>query len=194
MHHAQSIYFAMLNLHTQIQWENRFINNTGDSCLASIDGADMPIQEPIPFDRKWWSYKLNRAGLRYEIGTRVKTGWIAWTNGPFPPCDWPDLRIAREGLTCALEPWEHCLADSGYVDGNQCSVTPTGGDALLDHQRAKARSRHEACNERLKQWNALNHRCRHSRDKHGKMFYAIANIAQLTIMNGEPSFDAPYQE
>ena len=182
----------MLNSHTQIQWENRFINNTGNSCLVSVDGADAPIQEPIPFDRKWWSYELNRAGSRYEIGLCIKTGWIAWINGPFPPCDWPDLRIAREGLMHALEPWEHCLADSGYVDGNQHSVTPTGGDTLLDHQRAKVRSRHETCNKRLKQWNALNHRHRHSRDKHGKTFYAIANIAQLTIMNGEPLFDAPY--
>ncbi len=31
-----------------------------------VDGTDFKIYEPAPFNPKWWSHKLNCAGLRYE--------------------------------------------------------------------------------------------------------------------------------
>ena len=140
------------------------------------------------------SHKLKAAGLRYEIAICIQTGEPVWINGPFPCGRWPDLRIAREALVYALDPGEYYLADGGYRDGNQYSVTPTGLNFFEDHQKAVVRARHETYNKRLKQWGALRQLYRHDRTTHSQVFRAIANIVQVTIMNGEPLFDLEYND
>ena len=62
----------------------------------SIDGTNFRIYEPSPFSPKWFSHKFHGPGLRYEVGIAIRTGWIVWINGPYPPGDWPDVRIARD--------------------------------------------------------------------------------------------------
>ena len=62
----------------------------GQRCKITVDGTDFRIQEPSPFDPKWYSHKFRGPGLRYEIGVCIKTGWIVWVNGPFPAGAWPD--------------------------------------------------------------------------------------------------------
>ena len=44
------------------------MKDVGWSAKITIDGTDCEINEPSPFDRKWFSHKLRGAGLRYEIG------------------------------------------------------------------------------------------------------------------------------
>jgi hypothetical protein len=64
-----------------------------------------------------FSHKLNSAGLRYEIGITIQTGDLVWTNGPYPCGNWPDLRIARNGICDELDPgkniWEMADTDMG---------------------------------------------------------------------------------
>ena len=52
--------------------------------LQTIDGTDFKVWEPHPFNPDYFSHKYNHAGVRYEIGICIKTGWIVWINGPFP--------------------------------------------------------------------------------------------------------------
>jgi hypothetical protein len=134
----------------QIIWENRYQGDNGSRCLVSVDGTDFAIFEPIPFDPKWYSHKINGAGLRYEIAICIQTGVPVWINGPFPCGSWPDLRIARNALVDALDAGEYYLADGGYRDGNQYSVTPTGLHNFDDRQKAVVRARHESLNKRYK--------------------------------------------
>jgi len=54
------------------------------------------------FNKDYFSHKFHHAGVRYEIGICIATGWIVWINGPFPCGAWPDLRIARSSLHDAL--------------------------------------------------------------------------------------------
>jgi hypothetical protein len=176
----------------QIIWENRYQGDNGSRCLVSVDGTDFAIFEPIPFDPKWYSHKINGAGLRYEIAICIQTGEPVWINDPFPCGSWPDLRIARNALVDALDAGEYYLADGGYRDGNQYSVTPTGLHNFDDRQKAVVRARHESLNKRYKDWGALRRLYRHDRVSHSKVFCAIANIVQVTIINGEPLFEVEY--
>jgi hypothetical protein len=47
-------------------------------------------------------------------------------------------------------------------------------------------------NKRYKDWGALRQLYRHNCVSHSKVFRAIANIVQVTIMNGEPLFEVEY--
>jgi hypothetical protein len=176
----------------QIVWENRYRGDNGSSCLVSVDGTDFAIFEPSPFSPKWYSHKFNGPGLRYEIAICIQTGEPVWINGPFPCGSWSDLRIARNALVDALDAGEYYLADGGYRDGGQYSVTPTGLYLFDDRQKSVVRARHETLNKRYKDWGALRQLYRHNRVSHSKVFRAIANIVQVTIMNGEPLFEVEY--
>jgi hypothetical protein len=85
---------------------------------------------------------MNGPGVRYEIAICIQTGVPVWTNGPYPRGTWPDLRIARHALVDALDPGEYYLADGGYRDGGQWSVTPTGRHDFTDPQKSVVGARH----------------------------------------------------
>jgi hypothetical protein len=169
------------------------MNDNGSTCLVTVDGTDFRICEPTNFDKKWFSHKFNGPGVRYEIGICIQTGWIVWINGPFP-CGTPDLCIARNALIFELDQDEMYLADGGYNDGNQFSVTPSGNHTELDRMKSVARARHEAVNSLFKNYGILEHRYRHCRSLHGRVFSAIANIIQLTIMKQGPVFQVDYYD
>lgn len=68
----------------QIDLNDRFQNNVGNLIKLSVDCTDCPIEEPRnPWSKSWYSKKLNRAGLKYEIGMNIMTGQFCWVNGPF---------------------------------------------------------------------------------------------------------------
>ena len=117
-----------------------------------------------------------------------------WVNGPFPAGDWPDLRIVRENLIHELLPWEYYIADGGYNDGQQFSITPSGRHEFVDRQRAQARARHETINGRFKFWNSMSGTWRHCRVKHGVAFRALANIIQLELETVSEAFQMEYNE
>jgi hypothetical protein len=53
-----------------------------NKCKISLDGTDCPIQEPQPFNKKYFSHKFHGPGLKYKIGVCITTGWVCWYNGP----------------------------------------------------------------------------------------------------------------
>jgi DDE superfamily endonuclease len=177
---------------TQMHWERRYKKDNGSQCLVSVDGTDFEIQEPSPFSPKWFSHKFKGAGVRYEVAICIQTGEPVWINGPFPCGSWNDLRIARSALVDALDPGEYYLADGGYRDGNQWSVTPSGRHRFDDKQKSVVRARHETYNKRLKDWGALREVYRHKLDTHSQVFRAIANIVQIAISNGATLFEVEY--
>ena len=171
----------LLLITVQIKWENRYKKDIGAVCLITIDGADFKINEPTPWSPKCYSHKLEHAGLRYELGICIQTGWIVWINGPYPPGHWPDLAISRDGLNQALDPDELFLADGTYSDGNGWSLTPNGLKDADQYMKAVARARHERINGIMKQFHCLRDCFRHHRTKHGRVFTAVANIVQAKI-------------
>ena len=163
-------------------------------CLITVDGTDFLIQEPSPFDPSYYSHKLEHAGLRYEIGVCIKTGWIVWINGPFPCGAWPDLRIARSALHYVLLGGELYVADGGYADSNGWSMTPNGLNDFEQYQYALARARHKTINRVFKTYLCLRNMWRHEREKHSLVFHAIAVIVQLGLREGNHTFTIDYDE
>ena len=167
----------------------------GQNIFITVDGTDFWVPEPKPFNKGYYSHKYKHAGLRYEIGICIATGWIVWINGPYPCGDWPDLRIARHSLHDALCRDEMYIADGGYNDGYQYAVTPTGVHEFEDRQRATARARHETVNNCIKVYHCLRaHSYRHELKKHGTIFHAVANIIQLGIRRGKLTFQVEYNQ
>jgi len=79
----------------------------GQTIFITVDGTDFWVPEPKPFNPDYYSHKFNHAGLRYEIGICIVTGWIVWINGPFPcgpfPCGaWPDMLFTMMKCTSLM--------------------------------------------------------------------------------------------
>ncbi len=80
---------------------------------VSLDGTDILIEEPQPFNKKWFSHKFNKAGVRYEIGISIVGGDAVWASGGMPCGEWTDLKIAMD-LYVGFAGNEITLADKGY--------------------------------------------------------------------------------
>ena len=167
--------------------------DSGNPCKISMDGTDCPIQEPQPFNPKYFSHKFNGAGVKYEIGVCIKTGWVCWFNGPFP-CGNPDITIARLGVVEYLEPNEKILADGGYQDAGNKFDTPTGLHNVGQRMRSLCRARHETINGRIKKFAVTSTKFRHHLQKHQVCFHAIMVMTQIDIMLHDTNFEVCYNE
>lgn len=143
-----------------------------------MDGTDCAIQGPIPFHKSWFSHKLNKAGLRYEVGISINNGFISWVHGPFKCGSFPDINIFKTSLRKKLFKNEFVIADRGYKDW-KCISSPIGSKNRNIHKRI--RSRHEVVNCVLKNFGILNQKYRGSRKEHGIYFTVIANITQVKM-------------
>ena len=83
-------------------------------CFVSLDATDCPIEEPAPFDAKWFSHKLHHAGVKYEIGLNIRTGNIVWVFGGVPCGEYSDLKLARGKYVHQLTFGEKTIADDTY--------------------------------------------------------------------------------
>lgn len=163
----------------------------------TVDGTNFKCFEPKPFNKQFYSHKINHSGLRYEVGISIKKGDIVWIHGPFPCGAWPDLKIFRDAMLLYLNSNERVEADDGYRGEAPKHVKcPKSFGNPIENKKmqAIARSRHETCNARFKMWGALNQCFRHDRLKHGDVFRACAVLTQLSIENGETLFQVEYND
>ena len=157
----------------------------------TVDGTDFAIQEPHPYrtnyNRKFYSHKFKRAGLRYEVAVCIATGDIVWFHGPFP-ASFPDLTIFQLRLQTKLPLFEKVVADKGYR-GSTSVITPDDShDNRHREMMAQARGRHETVNRRFKQWQCLKQLWRHDRHKHHLVFKAVLCVVQLEFDYGHGPF------
>ena len=157
----------------------------------TVDGTDCPIQEPSPFNSKWFSHKFKGAGLRYEVGVCIQTGNICWVNGPFPAGSWSDLKIFKAKLANHLPPGEKVEADGTYRHP-QCRLPSEFVSQTDKRAKNKARARHETVNKRLKQWNVLKVEFRHPIGKHRVCFEAATVFTQQAFNRGHGPFPVTY--
>ena len=125
-------------------------------------------------------------GVRYEIALCIKSGEIVWVYGGLPCGQYPDLVLAREQFTSALRLGEKAVADKTYRDRNFVNPLDDPHSAVL--QKA-IMARHETVNHRVKQFRVLQICFRHDVAKHQMCFYAVCNLTQLMLVNGEPLYE-----
>lgn len=181
-----------------INLDNRFEGFTGtETCLISVDGIDCLINEPWPFDKKWYSQKFNGPAVKYEIAVCIKTGRIVWSHGPFVASA-SDATICIGGLITHLAEDEGIEVDGGYKGHNKFKKPETASTREARKQKSVVRGRHENVNSRLKIFDVLNVPFRHLNprgrmiEKHGYCFHSIAVITELKFENGESLYDVPY--
>jgi DDE superfamily endonuclease len=194
VHPFLSLVLILYHIWQQVDFDNRYMSDNGSTCKITVDGTDCPIREPTNFSGRWYSHKFKGAGLRYEVGVCIQTGWIVWKNGPYPCGSWPDLRIARDKLVHYLVPGEKFIADRGYRDGGVYADTPTGYNNICQRMKSIVRARHETVNARIKNYKILSTRFRNTLDKHYMAFHAIINILQVEIENGSTLYQVYYND
>ena len=182
----------------QIKWEDQLIDDNGSICKTTTDGTDYKIQEPSPFDEKWYSEKFNGPAVRYLITMCIQTGCLVHVDGPYPAGAWPDLHIAQNKLCHLLceSQYEDELAcgDGGFQDGREFFATPPGHNNEIERMRTVARARHEMINRHFKQWSILHDVYCGKLNRHGTIFHAVANITQLVLQMQELTFGVDYYD
>lgn len=158
------------------------VDNGAFKCHASVDCTDIPICEPSPFSPSWMSHKFKSAGLRYEVSISLD-GHIVWCNGPYPAGIRNDLQIYRDTLRQKLSHREVIVGDSAYLDP-ACVYD----DGIDDEVAQSLRNRQETVFSKMKSFNVLGYRFRHDISKHNLCFYAIANLLEIGIQNGDTLF------
>ena len=189
------IYF--LSSSNKIIWENRYVDDIGNDCLASVDGTDFALAWGAS-DKRLSCYKFyGKPGLRYEVALCLCTGDIVWTSGPHTPGTVNDLQIFRFGLKYQLGYGERIEADDGYI--GECSTyckCPNGPDHLKDRELMNRlhRSRHETVNQRFKMFGCMKKYFRHDVKKHGQCFECVVLLTQLSINEGPGLFHIEYDD
>ena len=104
-----------------------------------------------------------------------------------------DISIFRKNLKTKLQVGEKVEADLGYVDELD-SIRHLHVFISLEDQKAKAIARrgHETINGRLKFFNVLTHRFRHSIHKHKTMLTAVTTVVQASFDCGHKPFQCHY--
>ena len=184
---------AIASLEEQvIVFSNQFKNWDGHTrCLMCIDGTDVPILEPGNRNSIWWSHKLNGPGVRYEVGTCIKTGDIVWFRGPFP-CNMSDREIFDLFLSERLLPGEGFEADNSYSRRSQIFTPAVGKTKSHRKQKSQVRGRHENVNSLFKVYGVMKGWHNPDTGKHGVMARSVAVIVQLSFSLGDRLYNVEY--
>lgn len=109
---------------------------------------------------------------------------MAWKSGPFSAGSNPDLSIFRSNLRQFLKNGEVVICDGTYRDTNCLQK-----DVVDETFSERVRARQESLFSRLKSFPVLNRRIRNDRSKHADCFFAVSNMTQLSIENGNRLFE-----
>jgi hypothetical protein len=105
-----------------------------------VDGVESACQEPHPFDEGIFSKKLDGPGCKCEIGICIRTGAIAWVNGPFKAGRHDVTIFVEDGLKDALADDEAVEVDAGCQGDDQLK-NPNISQSRKDRiQKSKVRA------------------------------------------------------
>jgi len=149
----------------------------------SVDGTDFDINEPGPWNKKWYSHKHNGPGLRYEIGLALFSNQVVWYSGPHPCGTFSDLKIFQE---CGLKSLlvlsnEKAIADGTYQDGSVSGKAK--GSKKWRKAKGRMRARHESINRRLKIFKMLSQKYIMKIEDHHMVFETALFLVQLSLEN-----------
>jgi hypothetical protein len=177
-------------------WEDA---DDGFIFFMSVDGTHCPIEEPSPFSTIWSSHKEGgKAALNYEVGLSISREKLIWLYGPTPPGALNDLDVARSNLFPKLREFgrgKRIIADGIYgaeEDSDLVSTKNPFDPREVDKLKDRASARHEAYNNKLKRWNVLAHRFRHSDLTFHRQCFEAVNVVCCVQMDNHTStlFDA----
>lgn len=164
----------------KIRLENRFVNwdQTKTNCGLVEDCSDFPIKEPGPFDRTFWSHKVNGPALKYSVAQSIHNGNIVHWSGPYKPSE-ADVTIFRNDLMTKLPPDEPVEVDRGCGGENQLKTPDIAKSRSGRKQKSKVRSRQETIFAKVKAFECFQTAFRHSHEKHELCVGAVLVLLQI---------------
>jgi hypothetical protein len=164
--------------------------------VLSVDGSQFRVEEPnhpdVPKDPAYYSFKHHCAGFNYELGLSLTESKLIWMSGPWEAGSYNDAKIFRDkGLAFLLRKHKKMvIADNGYRGYPSLASTPNSYDSPeVAHFKSRARCRQEAFNGKMKNFECLSSRFRHSKEQLQSCFEAVAVIVQLKMDGGQPLYD-----
>lgn len=199
-------YVEKLQMLKKIKIRFKFAKDTDRTYLASIDCVHCAVNElRTSPNSKWFSHKFHGPGFSYEIAIDIHDDRCVWVSGPYPASS-HDITIFRGGTSDSKKKvkneanWKQdslyfkvpknkrLIGDSGY-EGEPSKISTTMEDHTPEVKEffARAKSRHETFNTRLKFFGILSGRFRHGKgedDKkklHKMCFEAACVLVQYSI-------------
>ena len=180
----------------KVKWFEEGDIDDDDIFLVSVDGIHCRTYE-VRKDpgKKWYSHKSHGAGLAYELAIAVRSDRLVWMNGPYCASR-PDITIFRYGdgdetnpgrnLREMIPEGKRAIADSGYKgeDGKTCSITRQSDSDEVKELKARAKSRQEVFNSKVKAFEITATEFRHNINLHGVAFEAVCILLQYEMENG----------
>jgi hypothetical protein len=97
------------------------------------------------WDPSYYSHKLIKAGLNYELAIALSTGRLVWMNGPFPAGTNDVSIFVKHGLhnDKLLSLGKKAIGDGGYVGHSETVSTPNAHDSYGTKKfKSRALKRH----------------------------------------------------
>ena len=156
--------------------------------MYSIDCTHCRIQEPRSHpDKKWYSHKLGKPAVTYEVALHLYKNRVAWVSGPFKAGE-ADITIYRwnGSFKSKLPPGKLVIADKGYTGEDQISTPNQFDSDDVKKFKERARARQESFNARIKEFRVLAECFRSRPERHGIVFEAACVIVQFSMENSRP--------
>jgi hypothetical protein len=146
-----------------IRLENRLENapNKKGIPFLTLDCTDCRINEPFPFNRKWFSVKFKGPGMKYEVAIAIYSNNICWSNGQFYGTMY-ESKIFREGFGLEIPDDESVEVDASPGGDPQLMKPLTGPSTVARKQKSSHRGRQETIFSRMKQLNVLDTHFHHT--------------------------------
>jgi len=137
--------------------------------------------------------------LTYELAIAIQSNWIVSIAGPFPASK-SDITIYRYGggdknnpapaLRDKITDGKRAIGDSIYApeDGKTMSISRTGDSGEIAEFKARAKSRHETFNSRIKAFAILATEFRHDIKYHQMAMESVCIIVQYDLESGHGLF------
>ncbi|KAL7530043.1 hypothetical protein ACHAXR_005821 [Thalassiosira sp. AJA248-18] len=179
--------------------------------IFSLDDVHFLTEEfRLDPSSKWYDFKSNSTGLKYEFAMAIRRPAIVWRRGPFP-CSAHDITIFRGGkadtdmanrdrdaLYFKMEELgndKKGVGDSGFAgEPGKIVTTNECNSKKFKEFMARVKNRQESLFIRMKSFNILGNRFRHGKstenkmELHGVVVGAITVIVQYDFENGRPPF------
>ena len=167
----------------------------GTTFIISVDCVNFGTNEPrhptLHKNKKMFDRKNGKAGLTYEIALHLWESRVVWFNGPYPPNDGGDRAIfVYKGLNDKIPDGKKAVADKIYKGLAKIALHNSLDDEETRQFKARARSRQESINARLKSFGVLKQRFRHrgGLPKHKTFASAVMTLVCVSLEDGAPLF------
>ena len=130
-------------------------------------------------------------GVKYQLVTAVQVSQIVHIYGPCRGGMHDKTMLEESGVLDLIQPGKLAAVDGGYIKqqhADKLSWPNPHQDPVTHNFFSRCRLRHETANGRMTFYRILSDTFRHSIEKHGAAFTAVAVTSQYAFENGHPLF------